>query len=141
MKSNTKIEEIMTKAVVTVEMDDKLSLVKEIFDNSKFHHLLVMEEGKLFGVVSDRDLLKSISPNIGTMVVTYKDMATLQKRVHQVMTRKPVTLMPHNTILEAAVLFNTHRISCIPIVNADFRPVGIVTWRDLIRTMLPEPVE
>ncbi|MCM1128369.1 MAG: CBS domain-containing protein [Oxalobacter formigenes] len=134
-----KIRDIMTKSVVTVEMDDKLSLVKEIFDNSKFHHLLVMEEGKLFGVVSDRDLLKAISPNLGTMVITYRDLATLNKRVHQIMTRKPVTLKADDSISDAAALFNTHRISCLPVVDDDFRPVGIVSWRDLIKTMLPQP--
>lgn len=128
-----RIRDIMTKNVVTVEMDDKLMLVKEIFDNSKFHHLLVIEEGKLFGVVSDRDLLKSISPNIGTMVVTYKDMATLNKRVHQIMTRKPITLTPDADINDAIEVFNKHRISCIPIVDEEFRPAGILSWRDIMR--------
>lgn len=134
-----KVKDIMTRTVVTVEMDDKLSLVKDIFDRSKFHHLLVVEGEKLFGVVSDRDLLKSISPNVGTMVVTYRDLATLNKRVHQIMTRKPITLGPEASIADAAALFNTHRISCIPIVDGEFKPVGILSWRDLIRTMLPKP--
>ena len=134
-----KIRDIMTQTVVTVQMDDKLSLVKEIFDNSKFHHLLVLDEGKLFGVVSDRDLLKAISPNLGTMVITYRDLATLNKRVHQIMTRKPITLKADNSISDAAALFNTHRISCLPVVDDEFRPVGIVSWRDLIKTMLPPP--
>lgn len=134
-----KIRDIMTQTVVTVQMDDKLSLVKEIFDNSKFHHLLVLDEGKLFGVVSDRDLLKAISPNLGTMVITYRDLVTLNKRVHQIMTRKPITLKADDSISDAAALFNTHRISCLPVVDDDFRPVGIVSWRDLIKTMLPQP--
>ena len=132
-EKNMLIRDIMTKNVVTVEMDDKLLAVKEIFDNSKFHHLLVTEEGKLFGVVSDRDLLKSISPNIGTMRVTYNDMATLQKRVHQIMTRKPITLSPDASINDAIDVFNQHRISCIPIIDEEFRPVGIVSWRDIMR--------
>ena len=129
------IQDIMTRGVVTVEMDDKLSVVKEIFENSRFHHLLVVENGKLFGVVSDRDLLKAISPNIGTMSETYKDAATLNKRVHQIMTRKPITLWPGATVKDAVDLFNTHRISCIPIVDQDFKPVGILSWRDIMRNM------
>ncbi len=130
------IQDIMTKRVVTVEMDDKLSVVKDIFENSKFHHLLVIEEEKLFGVVSDRDLLKALSPNIGTMTETYKDAATLEKRVHQIMTRKPITLTPSATIKDAVNLFTNHRISCIPVVDKDFRPIGIVSWRDLLRQMI-----
>jgi acetoin utilization protein AcuB len=129
------IKDIMTSKVVTVEMDDKLSVVKEIFENSKFHHLLVVENGKLFGVVSDRDLLKSVSPNIGTMTETYKDAATLNKRVHQIMTRKPITLHATATVKDAVKLFNTHRISCIPIVDNDFRPLGIVSWRDIMKNV------
>jgi acetoin utilization protein AcuB len=120
-------------------MDDKLSLIKEIFDNAKFRHLLVLDDGKLAGVVSDRDLLKAISPNLGTMVVTYRDLATLNKRVHQIMSRKLITLTADASISDAAALFNTHRISCIPIVDNEFRPIGIVSWRDLIKTMLPQP--
>ncbi len=129
------IQEIMTKKVVTVEMDDKLSVVKEIFENSKFHHLLVIEEGKLFGVVSDRDLLKALSPNLGTMTETYKDAATLNKRVHQIMTRKPITLKASATVKDAVHLFNQNRISCLPVVDDDFRPVGILSWRDILRNM------
>ena len=129
------IQEIMTKKVVTVEMDDKLSVVKDIFENSKFHHLLVVEEGKLFGVVSDRDLLKALSPNLGTMTETYKDAATLNKRVHQIMTRKPITLKASATVKDAVSLFNQHRISCLPVVDDDFRPVGILSWRDILRNM------
>ncbi|MDR1310727.1 MAG: CBS domain-containing protein [Burkholderiaceae bacterium] len=135
------LKDIMTRNPITIGLDESLATVKEIFDTYKFHHLLVVEEGKLFGVVSDRDLLKAISPNIGTMVVTYKDLATLNKRVHQVMSRKPVTLREDATIAEAAALINTHRISCIPIVDEEFRPVGIVSWRDLIKTLLPRQAQ
>jgi len=58
---------IMTARVVTVEMDDRLEIVKEIFDTMNFHHLLVVDEHKkLSGVVSDRDLLRAISPYVGS---------------------------------------------------------------------------
>jgi acetoin utilization protein AcuB len=56
------IKNVMTGKVVTVKMDDPLSAVKEIFEAQRFHHVLVVENGKLFGVVSDRDLLKALSP-------------------------------------------------------------------------------
>lgn len=131
----TPISSIMTKRVVTVELDDKLSLVKEIFEHSKFHHLLVVENGELLGVVSDRDYLKAISPNLGTLVETYKDAATLNKRVHQIMSRKPICLGEEATVEAAIQLFNTNNISCIPIVNRKMHPVGIVSWRDILKKL------
>jgi acetoin utilization protein AcuB len=131
-----RIEGIMTRKIVTVELDDTLSTVKDIFDNLRFHHLLVVESEKLIGVVSDRDLLKAISPNIGTMSETYSDEATLNKRVYQIMTRKPITLHPEDPVSAAVHLFNNNRISCIPIVDGRFRPVGILTWRDILRAIV-----
>ena len=123
---------LMTARVVTVELDDPLETVKKIFDSVKFHHLIVVEAGKLCGVISDRDLLRALSPGIGTRSETARDAATLKKRVHQIMTRKPVTLPPEATVGDAVKVVLEHRISCIPIVDAAFKPIGIVSWRDLL---------
>ena len=127
---------IMTARIVTVEMDDRLEVVKEIFDTMKFHHLLVVDEHKqLSGVLSDRDLLRALSPYVGSATETARDLATLNKRVHQIMTRRPITLRQESGIAEAVELLLKNRISCLPIVDDDFKPVGIVSWRDLLRTL------
>lgn len=130
-----KVDKIMSTSVVTVEMDDSLWTVKSIFDHAKFHHLLVVEAEKLVGVISDRDLLRAMSPYIGTVTETNRDLATLNKKVHQVMTRKPVVLYAHADINAAIDVFNKKNVSCIPIISADSRPVGIVSWRDVLRIL------
>ena len=127
------ITRIMTAPVVTIEMDDDLKTVKTIFDKTRFHHLLVVDGGKLCGVVSDRDLLKSISPYVGSTAETVRDLATLKKKVHQVMTRKPVAVLDNASIEAVLQVFVRHNFSCVPVVDADNRPVGIVSWRDIIR--------
>src|SRR5271154_3325341 len=107
---------IMTRRVVTVEMDDRLEVVKQIFDTLNFHHLLVVDgQKRLTGIVSDRDLLKALSPYIGSAAETARDAATLNKRVHQIMSRSPRTLQPQAQLSEAVHLFLDHKISCIPI--------------------------
>lgn len=133
------LKEIMSRNVVTVELDDKLALVKEIFDHGKFHHLIAMDDGAVLGVVSDRDLFKALSPNIGTPTETYKDTATLNKRVHQIMSRHPKMLHEDASIDDAIDLFNTAGISCIPIVSDGERLVGIVSWRDILRNLRSKP--
>jgi acetoin utilization protein AcuB len=127
----------MTARVVTVEMDDPLDVVKKIFDNLNFHHLLVVDERKrLSGVVSDRDLLKALSPYIGSIAETARDASTLNKRVHQVMSRNLITLSPDAEIAECVRLFLEQRISCIPVVDEEFKPIGIVSWRDVLKLLL-----
>lgn len=125
----------MSKRVVAGEMDDSLKIVKEIFDNSNFHHLLVVDSDKLFEVISDRDLLKALSPNIGTAAETARDSATLNKKVHQIMSRKLVTLEITAKIHGAVEIFNRCFISCIPIVDDEYRPDGIISWRDVMKML------
>ncbi len=129
------IENIMSKAVVTVEMDSSLKVVKEIFDNVSFHHLPVVNGEKLVGVISDRDLHKALNPNIGTVTETLRDTAVLNKKAHQIMTREPVTLPLDADIADAIDIFNEQTISCIPVVNDKFKPVGILSWRDILRNL------
>jgi acetoin utilization protein AcuB len=129
------VQDIMSSQIATIELDDRLAVVKEIFDTANFHHLLVVEEGKLFGVVSDRDLLRALSPYVGSTVETERDLATLNKRVHQIMTRRPITLRKEAEIADAIRLFLAHRISCIPIVDEESVPIGIVSWRDVLKSL------
>jgi acetoin utilization protein AcuB len=128
------ISQIMSTKPVSVSLDDHLDVVKDIFDNARFHHVLVVDEGKLFGVISDRDLLKAISPNIGTNRYTARDLETLAQPVHRIVTRRPLTLKPDASVDDAIAIFNSHRISCIPIVDDEGVAVGIVSWRDIMKS-------
>ena len=127
------IKHMMSADIVTIKMDDTVAQVIGLFEHHNFHHLLVVEELKLVGVLSDRDLLKAISPTVGTSAETAKDVACLHKRVHQVMTRNPVTLSAESGLLLAIKTFNQYAVSCLPIVDEDNRPVGILSWRDIFK--------
>lgn len=136
-----KLENIMSTRIVTVELDDTLDQVREIFDHVAFHHVLVIEDGELFGVLSDRDLFKAISPYIGTPAETSRDRETLTRKVHQVMSRHPLSLKPDASVADAIKLFNNNKISFIPIVDDKKQPIGVVSWRDIIRHVDPEQFE
>jgi acetoin utilization protein AcuB len=131
--SQLTVADIMVTRVVTIEMDDRLTLAKEIFDNVSFHHLLVIDENNtLAGILSHRDFLRALSPNIGTAAELIRDTETLQKRVHQVMSHNPITIAPHCNINQASKLLLDHDIGCLPVLENN-RIVGIITWKDLLR--------
>jgi len=139
MSATISIHKIMSTKLVCVGLDDKLGMVKDIFDNMKFHHVLVVDEGKLLGVVSDRDLFKALSPNMGTVHESEKDLACLNKRVHQIMTRGPVVLEENATVNDAIHLFNTQGVSCLPVVDREGKPIGFVSWRDILKNLRIRP--
>jgi len=129
------LKDIMQPKVVTVTADGSLWEVKMLFENTKFHHLLVTDAKKLVGVVSDRDYLKAASPNLNRQATTAADGATLNQRVSSIMSTQLKTLAAENSILDAITLFNQANISCIPIVDHDMNIEGIISWRDIMKLM------
>ena len=127
------VEEIMSPRVVTVSQDDTLITISALLQKAHFHHLLVTEKGKLCGVISDRDLLKALSPFINTLAERPQDLETGHKRAHHIMSRKPFTAERHTTIDEAARSLLTHQISCLPVVDPNGIVEGIITWKDILR--------
>jgi acetoin utilization protein AcuB len=131
------VDAIMSREPVTVGMDDDLHRVKDLFELYRFHHLLVLLGERLVGVISDRDLLRASSPFIGRGSERPQDVATLNRRIHQIMTRNLVVVAPETPVEDAARLMLDKRVSCLPVVTAEGHVLGIVTWRDQLRSLLP----
>jgi acetoin utilization protein AcuB len=135
--SQITVKDLMTSPVVTVEMDDDLTVVKDIFDHTHFHHLAVVEENELYGVLSDRDLFKALSPAIGTPAERHVDRFYLKRKAHQIMTRRPTVIGQHQSLRDAIRLFEKHRVSCLPVLSdakgGDL--VGMLSWRDLLKVL------
>lgn len=128
-----KISNIMNSKIVTVDIDDTLKMIKEIFDHTCFHHLLVIENHQLCGIISDRDLFKAFTPTIGTAAESTQDLTILNQKAHQIMNHHPISLPESANVKDAIKVFNDNNISCIPIVNEQKEPVGILSWRDIFR--------
>ncbi len=123
---------VMTKKVFKVRMDDTIGTIHEILENANFHHLLVVEGNKLVGVISDRDVLKAVSPFIGTLSEHTHDLVTLNKKAHQIMNHKPITVFKYTSLQEAAGIMLDNNISCLPVVSSEGGIEGIVTWKDIL---------
>lgn len=130
------LETIMTRHVVTVRMDTELREIRELFDRYKFHHLLVSDHCKIVGIISDRDLLRNISPFIGKASERTIDSASLRIKAHQIMTRSLISAHPGMRAGDAALLMMNNRVSCLPVLDPNGAYLGIVTMRDLLRWAL-----
>lgn len=135
MATNKRIQDIMTSKVVTIDLDVTLKEIREVFERARFHHVLVTEKGELAGVISDRDVLKAVSPFIGTLSERQSDTDTLKKRAHQIMTRSVTTAMPTDTVEAAAKLMMAKRVSCLPVISKR-KIVGIVTMKDILKAFV-----
>jgi acetoin utilization protein AcuB len=130
-----RVADIMSRDVITIGADQDVFSVRRLFDERGFHHLLVVDHGKLVGVISDRDVLREASPFIDTLAERAQDLATLKKRVHQIMSRDLVVAKGDDSVAHAARAMLDHGVSCLPVVTADGRVEGVVTSRDLLRAL------
>jgi acetoin utilization protein AcuB len=129
-----KIEEIMSGNVTCIDLDDRLSVVRELFIEHKFHHLMVIDKNyELVAVISERDYLKATNANIELPTASEKDLAMLNKRVHQIVSRKLVCIKEFSSFSEAIKVFQDTGVSCLPVTNSENKPIGIITWRDIIK--------
>ncbi len=128
------VADIMTATPVTIGLDTTMEQVRAIFESRRFHHLVVVDENRrTVGVLSDRDLLSTVSPFVGKMAERSADLASLQRKAHQVMSRKLIAARPNTLLRAAARVMLDYKISCMPVVDRDLRCVGIITIRDIVR--------
>ena len=127
------VRDAMTRHVITISMDATLSEVQQVFEAAAFHHLVVTEEGKVVGVLSDRDLLENLSPFIGKLSEQTRDIARLNRKVHQVMSRHLRTVTPDTHLAQAGDMMIRDRIGCLPVVGDGGKVVGILSIRDVAR--------
>lgn len=136
MQTELPLTSIMTRDVTTVQRNQRPSTVRAIFAEGGFHHLPVLHDRRLVGIISASDLLKidfSIY-GVGEGVLD----ATLDREltVADLMQTEPVTVTLETSIREAAQKLSSGAFHSLPIVNDANELVGIVTSTDLIRILL-----
>jgi CBS domain-containing protein len=129
-----KVRELMTTNVETIARNDELTIADDIMKMKRLRHLPVLEEGRLVGILTQRDLFHaalSTALNFGE-----KAQKEFLKTVvvKEVMTDDVRTIGPEADVKEAARLLIEHRIGCLPVVE-NGKLVGLVSETDLLRVI------
>jgi acetoin utilization protein AcuB len=124
----------MSRDVVTATPETTLAEALALSQHYQIRHLPVLENGRLAGLVSDRDM-RLAEPAPGSMSTEQRDTYLAGKTIGEIMTRNVETTTPGMPIEEAArQLFQQH-IGCLPVMEGD-NIVGIITTLDLLRGMV-----
>ena len=140
--TSRKAADLMTKAVQVVGREmDLVKAAALLAEKSISGAPVVDNEGKIVGVVSEKDFLQEMGfgatasfMQIATHCLNSKGcmIGNLRNRtVGDIMTRPAITGVPEMTIGDISALFVNRRINRLPIINTDEHPVGIVTRTDL----------
>ena len=135
MRADEPLARIMTEAVVVIDVHQKVSEALDCFFQYPIHHLPVLREGRLVGMLSSADLLKleHFAPKTVADRAAYLDE---HFTIESLMRSPVVTLGPQNSLSEAASKLADMGVHAVPVIDPTEHVLGIVTTSDIIGTLL-----
>jgi acetoin utilization protein AcuB len=130
------VRDCMNSDVIAVSPDDTLSRALKLTRSHRIRHLpVVLENGELAGILSDRDIRLAMPSPLTTPDAERADYLE-RTPVAGVMSREVVTAGAGEPIEDAAKLLFQHRIGALPVVDAAFRLEGILTETDILHAFV-----
>ena len=129
------VGERMSRPVISVTPDTPINEALAMFRKEHIRRAPVMKDGKLLGIVSERDLLNA-SPSQATSLSIWELNYLISKvLVKHVMSKKVITVDKDTPIEEAARIMADKKIGGVPVTSAG-KVVGIITETDLFKIFL-----
>ena len=130
-----KVREIMVTDLVTLHVDEELSLASDIMNLARIRHLPIVEGDRLVGIISQRDLFKaSLASVMGYDYGATRDHLK-SVSIREAMVKAVITVEPETEIQAAGRIMLEKKIGCLPVVQ-DNRLVGMVTETDILSCFL-----
>ncbi|MER2598868.1 MAG: CBS domain-containing protein [Caldilineales bacterium] len=129
------VRDIMISPVITIAPGDSIGQAIELMQQHNFRRLPVVEEGRLLGIVTDRDLRQATNSPLVVRERWYNEFLLEAIKVQACMTANPFTAAPDAPVIDAARLMRHHKIGGLPVTEAD-RVVGMVTITDLLDCLI-----
>ncbi len=130
------VRDCMQREVITVSPDDTLSTAVLETRRNRLRHLpVVLSNGDLAGIISDRDIRLAMPSPLLTADTDASDFLA-RTAIAAIMTREVITVESDAPIEDAAKLIYRHRISALPVLDEGMRLQGILTETDILRAFL-----
>ncbi|NHZ45579.1 CBS domain-containing protein [Nitratidesulfovibrio liaohensis] len=131
------IREWMTQDVITVTPDTSMMKASKILKENRIRRLPVVDaEGRLIGIVSDRDI-KEASPSKATTLDMHELYYLLSEiKVKDIMTRDPFTVRADDTVETVALNMIEKRIGGLPVIDDAGKLVGIISDSDVFKVLI-----
>ena len=126
------VGEIMTGSPVTLKPEDTLDLANNVISLGRIRHIPVVEDGRLIGLLSERDLIGAATIEIFGLKEKRKSALLKTVLIKDVMKKRVISVKPDTPIKDAAHLMADKKIGCVPVVESGTL-VGLLTTTDILR--------
>jgi len=118
-----KAEDVMTREVVTLDENVSAKKAAEVMAQEGVSALIITEEGKAVGILTERDILKRI---------VAEDKNPKETKLKEIMSSPLVTIGPNVDLEEAAHLMFERKIKNLPVIHEN-RLIGLVRLQDICK--------
>jgi len=126
------VEDVMTREVVTLTPEQTLRDAINLLRSKRIRHLPVVDEQRLVGIVTDRDVKRAAPSVLAGWERDRYDEMLLTIKVAQLMTREPITVPCQSALKDAVGIFIERKVGALPVVD-NGHLVGILTEMDILR--------
>jgi len=130
--------DVMTRNVITVDSNDRLCDVVNIFTSENISGVPVLSNNKFVGLLTESDILRAAGVRKLLEIDTIGIKRLGDMRVEEIMNKYPININENATLSETVNLMNRHEIHRLPVLNEKNQLVGIVTRMDVIREISKE---
>ncbi len=130
------VRDWMKSNVITIEADASMDMAIRLLKEHNIGMLPVMRAGELVGIVTDRDIKRHSASEATTLDIHELIYLISKIKVSDIMSRKPITVKPDYTVEETAEILLKEKISGVPVVNDQGKPVGVITKSDLFKVII-----
>ena len=134
--ARTPVSELMTPNPITIAHTELVGKAMELMARYDIRRLPVTKDGKLVGIVSDRDLRQMGGRSSVKLPKSDRDDAYLQLPVEEAMTLNVITIRERQSVQDAITLMVTHKISGLPVIDPDGALVGMLSEQDVLKYCL-----
>jgi acetoin utilization protein AcuB len=128
----------MSRIVISTPATTPVLEARALMQKEHIRHLLVIDDGRLQGIVTDRDIRLNMASPATSLSVWELNHLLARLTVDKVMTRAVITIDPERDAREAARLMIDHKIGALPVCEGP-RVIGIITETDLLRAFVASP--
>jgi acetoin utilization protein AcuB len=130
--ARTPVSELMTPNPITIAHRETVGNAMELMARYDIRRLPVTKEGKLVGIVSDRDLRQMGGRPSVKLPKSDRDDAYLQLPVEEAMTLSVITIRERQSVQDAIALMVKHKISGLPVIGPDGALAGMLSEQDVL---------
>jgi len=130
-----RVRDLMTGTPITVGPDTPVLDARHMMLKERIRHLLVTDNDRLAGIVTDRDIRLNLPSQATSLSVWEINHLLTKLTVSKVMTRAVITVGPDRDLRDAAQLMLEHRIGALPVMDVG-RLIGIITETDMLRAIV-----